>query len=343
MLRMRRGLTLLLVVTLGLGSGIVGGELLLRASGWSPGPVPVPADYGATALQPPNELSPETGWQLKVGRHEVTQAGRAVTITVAADGSRRSAPGPASVAASPGIIFLGDSCTFGHGLFDEETLPWQVQQAIPGEQVANFAVGGFGTCQVLLRLRSLLRPGPTGRELRPRFVVYGFSQFQESRSIADPREDYWLAMASPRRSSLYPRCTLAGGEVVTQPPQQWSVLLPFTGHLALARLLTNARLEWLARPRLAEQRGVSEVLLRTMHQVAREHGATLLVLLQYLDEPALTHYRGFLAREGISFVDGAAVAARPDLRLEDGHPAPGMVEVWSRQLVELLKHPEGAR
>jgi hypothetical protein len=71
-------------------------------------------------------------------------------------------------AAKDTVIFVGGSFTFGHGLNDDETLPFYFSEAGGfADRVLNFAVSGYGPNQVLRDLELNYKPGlanidPTG-------------------------------------------------------------------------------------------------------------------------------------------------------------------------------------
>jgi len=58
------------------------------------------------------------------------------------------------------VLFLGDSCTFGLGVDDDETFPAQVQQQLQGVQVINAGVPGYTAFQGNRMLELLLPDKP---------------------------------------------------------------------------------------------------------------------------------------------------------------------------------------
>jgi hypothetical protein len=97
------------------------------------------------------------------------------TYTIGPNGLRISAPSrESSYAAS--VLFFGCSYTFGHGLGDEETLPYQVYIQSRGRyRTFNFGFEGYGPHQMLAQIES----GMVGRIVNsaPRYAIYsGFSE-----------------------------------------------------------------------------------------------------------------------------------------------------------------------
>ena len=66
------------------------------------------------------------------------------TVTTDRRGLRKMPP---VVDAKHRIVFLGDSCTFGLGVDDEQTFPAEIQRAIPGAECINLAVPGYSAFQ----------------------------------------------------------------------------------------------------------------------------------------------------------------------------------------------------
>lgn len=94
-----------------------------------------------------------------------------VTYTIDSDGLR-VAPKP-NVAAPPlsSILFLGCSFTFGEGLQDDQTLPYQVGEQTGGRYaIYNFAFHGYAPNQMLAAIES----GKVQRTalIPPRYIVY---------------------------------------------------------------------------------------------------------------------------------------------------------------------------
>lgn len=50
------------------------------------------------------------------------------------------------------IAVLGDSCTFGEAVDDNQTMPYFLEQSLKGAEILNFGVRGYGLDQMVLRL-----------------------------------------------------------------------------------------------------------------------------------------------------------------------------------------------
>ena len=66
------------------------------------------------------------------------------------------------------VLVLGDSFTFGEEVGDEQTYSARLQELLPGAEVLNFGMHGYGHDQMLVLFREL------GRRYQPDVVVLGF-------------------------------------------------------------------------------------------------------------------------------------------------------------------------
>ena len=75
------------------------------------------------------------------------------TVTINSQGLR--APRDYAPRPAPGVARLavvGDSCTFGEGVDDDQTLPSYLERSLAGVEVINFGVHGYGLGEMVLRL-----------------------------------------------------------------------------------------------------------------------------------------------------------------------------------------------
>lgn len=333
----------ILISLISLSFSLVLAELGLRMLGDAPGPKPVAYEPDKFSCKEPFKEDINAGWSLKPGSYSIRQEGREepVSININNDGSRRTSYQP--VSSNRQIILVGDSYIFGHGLNDNETLGWLLQAHLSNATVINHGVGGYGTCQVLIKVRELapyIKPGAK--------IIYGFSSFHAARNVADPRSDYWIAMTSPDHSSQYPYCKLRRvgegkefsqdsekGEIMILPAKIWHPIIPFTGYLSLSRRLTNTYLTLLA-DKEKDQRDVSIGIIRDLQGVIKEKESELVVLLQDVEAVDRPYYSEELAKLGIRTIDGTIEKTAVSLRLSDGHPGPKVNIIWARMVEEVL-------
>lgn len=109
---------------------------------------------------------PLLGWVLQPNlRPRMALASR---ITSDALGARGPTSHPRARTGAPRVVALGDSYTFGSCVNDDETWPAVLERALPGAEVVNLGVPGYGLDQMLLRWER------DGAAYRPDVVVLGY-------------------------------------------------------------------------------------------------------------------------------------------------------------------------
>jgi lysophospholipase L1-like esterase len=99
------------------------------------------------------------GWAPRAGHSEAD-------VTIDADGLRVTGPAPAPAGTAP-VLAVGDSFTYGEGVFDAEAWPAQLQGLVD-RRVLNGGVSGYGFDQIVLRAEQL------ALALRPSVIVVSF-------------------------------------------------------------------------------------------------------------------------------------------------------------------------
>jgi lysophospholipase L1-like esterase len=156
----------------------------------------------AASLLPVSPLrtiaDPDLGWRLAPGariRHRSPE----YDVTYRIDGRGERIVGGAA-GGRPLALFVGDSLTFGWGVEGEETFAARAGAAL-GLRVADLGVPGYGTDQILLKLRR------DGLPRRPALVVFAFC-----------RNDLVEVLYGSRYGWPKPRFALRGGALVAAPP-----------------------------------------------------------------------------------------------------------------------------
>jgi hypothetical protein len=80
--------------------------------------------------------------------------------------------------AGPEVVAAGCSFTFGHGLNDQDTWPWLLQEKLPELHVVNTGCMGYGTDQALLAAEREVQQHPS----QTKAVIFGFADFQIERN-----------------------------------------------------------------------------------------------------------------------------------------------------------------
>src|SRR5262245_37250811 len=112
-------------------------------------------------------FSPTRGWALREGLRDLPAFGHLVSSnSQGLRGTREFAyertPGV------PRIVVLGDSFTFGEEVSDDETYSRRLEALLPGSEVLNLGVHGYGQDQMLIYLRE------EGVRYGPDVVLLGF-------------------------------------------------------------------------------------------------------------------------------------------------------------------------
>jgi len=107
-------------------------------------------------------------------------------------------------------------------------------------------------------------------------------------------------------------------------------------HLASVALVEDRVLELRTRGRLEQRREATDLLLRELQRVTRDHHSRLLVaILESRDEPK-RHVMAFTAREGIEAVD-CTVPNQEELQVPGySHPDRRINAEWARCIGERL-------
>ena len=318
----------------------LGYEIYLRSVNY----LPLSPQTRASILSFPQayHFNPVLGWDLTPGTQSfapVSPQAHATRARLLASGERATSPVAASPSAklAPQVIFLGDSFTFGDGLNDQETYPWVLQLKAPQLAVHNFAVPGYGTCQVYLKLKELLRSAqvPVGAK-----IIYGFSEFHETRNIPDRLTAWHFSTVSSTGEYFAPSCRLnSNGELEVSAPQSYKVQTPWlSGYLSLGRRLMHAYFVLRDLETHSSRRPISLALLKGLNQTAQDQGAELIVFLQRFSPAAKVEYLKFLDTSGISFIDGDhPLQLSPEMQIAgDGHPNAEMNKYWGELLAREL-------
>jgi hypothetical protein len=120
------------------------------------------------------EIHPELGWVPAPNLRKLKLNGARInTNSVGMRGAREY---PLERSGAPRIVAVGDSFTFGQCVNDDESFPGRLEQLLPGSEVLNLGVMGYGHDQALQRLRV------QGLAYRPDVVLLGFHRMDMPRN-----------------------------------------------------------------------------------------------------------------------------------------------------------------
>jgi lysophospholipase L1-like esterase len=268
------------------------------------GPPPPPAD---DTLRTFTEYDPELGWKGRPDAHGIYRNRRFTTwIDQNREGWRDDEPVPKSPAKAgepgsgapdaphqPRIAVLGDSYVWGYGVSSEEMFTRRLKELLPGSEVRNFGVPGYGTDQELLVFRRFVleaHPGTVilaftvGNDLttiasrsaydlpKPRFVLDRSALRLEG--VPVPRLPDWDRVS---RSTEWKKSLMAHSYLYAWIRPRWRILRE-----RLTRANEMRRVRLLARrpdDRLRESWRLAEALLGAIRGEATRSGMRMVVLV----------------------------------------------------------------
>lgn len=203
---------------------------------------------------------PTRGWALKPGLRDVPmgEGRRLSSNSRGVRGAREHA-----AAKSPGttrIVTIGDSFTFGEDVGDEETWSSRLERMLPGAEVINLGVHGYGHDQMLVYLRE------EGVRYRPDVVVLGFLTGDMERNVLSFR-DY----AKPRFVLEDGRLSLRNSPV--PPPEETLAAERWRSKFGDLLQMLWLRYRWKSGAISEETRRITLALLDEMQAVIEAAGA----------------------------------------------------------------------
>jgi lysophospholipase L1-like esterase len=233
------------------------------------------------------KLRPDTSLEVENAVYQTRTRPLTWRIEINAEG-QRGAPAPGAEAASPTIAALGDSCTFGFRVGEDDTYPAQLQtrlreHGMPRAAVLNYGVPGYSSFQGRRVLAQLLA------RRRPDWVILAFGANDLERDVASDAAK--AARLSPLRLRLYTALN----------------------RLAIARLLGRRPDSSRREPeRPAQTTRVSEAEFRenlvAMVRAARGAGARVILLDLVLIGPVFRETIAEISRqESVPWLDARAI------------------------------------
>ncbi len=127
------------------------------------------------------EASSELGFSLGEGVFSVSMNGASEYTATHVNGQRITG-NTVKADSLPDVFVMGCSFTYGMGVSDSLSFPYQLQQAFPHLDIQNFGVPGFGSVQSYLQLKQEIEAGSI-----PEMVVVNFCDFHHERNSLTPR------------------------------------------------------------------------------------------------------------------------------------------------------------
>jgi lysophospholipase L1-like esterase len=271
---------------------------------------------------------PELFWKLRPGLRHYPLSGQIAdsapfAFSVSTD-DRGLRPCPPGAAPQWRVVFVGDSCTFGLGVDDDQTFPALVQRRLAGVECVNLGVPGYSAYQGRLLLSRLALDRP------PEVVVIAFG-FNDDKAW-DARGDLEHAKLLAASRSGLGRCLRCVELLARVLPRVRGTPAPATSG---------------PRPRLTDPEFQAE--LRAMIGWCRQRNATPLLVLwphrsQFADEGLFPKQAALLEvaeSERVAVVDLLAacrVSGGADLFLDVIHANRRGCEAIADVLVPILEY-----
>ena len=209
-----------------------------------------------------DEHSPTRGWAVKANARDLPAFSNGATVNTNSEGVRGQReyanPKPPGITR---ILVFGDSFTFGDEVSDDETYAAQLERMLPGTEVVNLGVHGYGHDQMLLYLEEV------GARYQPDVVLLGFVFIDMTRNLLGFRD-----FAKPRFDVQGDHLVLRNTPVSS--PTAVRAWEPF--RLKFADLLTLLYFDWRwpSGPPLAARARVTAAILDEFRRTATALGAT---------------------------------------------------------------------
>ena len=136
--------------------------------------------------------STDLGFSLGEGIYQVSVNG-APTYTATHIDGKRITRDYLSSDSLPRVFLMGCSFTYGMGIDDSISFPYQLQSHFKNLDIQNFGVPGFGTTQSYLQLEQEINNGNS-----PNLVIVNFCDFHHERNSLTPRFRNSLVMGYQR-------------------------------------------------------------------------------------------------------------------------------------------------
>ena len=175
------------------------------------------------------------------------------------------------------VVMLGDSLAFGYGVADEEVSSRQLEELVPGIEVVNLAVQGYGTDQSLLRFER------EGLLFQPHVAILNFCLANDFRDNAASRAIYDGAYPKPYFKLEQGRLVLHREHVKLSPLQRLGLFLHQRSILfnEMQRRVTNgpSKADDGAQAEYPPDRELTVALLQGLAEVSRAHRVRLIVAI----------------------------------------------------------------
>ena len=256
------------------------------------------------------------GWKPKIGNFKFkpwSKNGKITNLTNLEDGRRSTGKNQKEEK----VIFIGGSLTQGWAVDDSESFVWLLQKKRKDFNFRNYAVGGYGGVQSLLKLKEI-----SNNTKNINYIIYGFIPHHEVRNIASGSWMYQLNKASRGTEGklLLPYASIKNGELKIHKPKEY-LKLPLGNISALISKIEKRILKISSLKRSFDETKISQEIILEMKQIADKKNAKFILLfLNKLPDKKKVEYEKFIKEKSIQnincyFLEGEKYAVEGE-----GHP-----------------------
>lgn len=235
------------------------------------------------------------------------------------------------------IHLYGCSVTWGHGLNDEQTEPWKLQEKLKCYKVYNWGVGASGTVQVWLSLQDQIKKGNI-----PSVVIYNYASFHEERNTfswswrrtwqnilrkgynRDIHQDFYIPVIRSKEMT------------VRYVSEDWvNFNLPLVRYSVLSNVV-NELIQSLRDVDVSSSR-ITENIIEEINRLCSEHQIQFIVMGLTADEKTKELFYK-LRKRGIHIGDISVDYRQTEYNLMpyDGHPNERANEVYMEKTLAIL-------
>jgi len=204
---------------------------------------------------------PTRGWTLKPDIKELPVFGKKILNSNSKGIRGKEEYQYERTAGKQRMVVLGDSFTFGEEVSDDETYSHDLQSSLPGTEILNLGVQGYGHDQMLMYLKE------EGVKYHPDVVVLGFAYLDIYRNI-----ESFFAYAKPRFELASDGLQLTNVPVPT--PEHVLAEEAYRPKSLDLMVILREKLRWSFGKNEVEAREVSRRLLDQIVATTRSIGAT---------------------------------------------------------------------
>ena len=231
------------------------------------------------------------------------------------------------------IAILGGSLTWGWGVNDSETFAWKLQKKITKYNVTNYAAGGYGTYQSLLKLEELL-----SEKNDIKHVICMFVPHHEVRNIGD---EFWLRTLtkfSKRGYVSLPYASLGKDrELIRHPPISY-IKLPMRESSAIVNKIEKRIMKIKLNSNHKNRVEITKKILEKMSNLANKNNIDFLFVNISSSSNDIADYLNFFNENQINYKN-CNFEATEDLVVkgEGAHPNDKMHSKYSECIYNYLK------